>query len=66
MQMSAERESPWDMAPANESQRRYLANLVERLGDADWAKLDTTIASSCIDKLNSVRTAVGLPFVPFN
>ena len=65
--MSADREPPWDMSPANEQQKRYLANLAERLhSEADWSRLDTTIASSCLDKLNAVRNALGLPFVPID
>ncbi len=65
--MSADREPPWDMSPANEQQKRYLAALVERLHtEADWSRLDTTFASLCLERLNSVRTSLGLPFVPMD
>lgn len=65
--MSDQRESPWDMSPANEQQKRYLAALVERLHtEADWSTMDTTIASGCIDKLNAVRKAAGLGFAPMD
>lgn len=58
---------PWDMNPATDNQVRYLKEMVRRLHEeADWAKLDTTQASSALDRLNSIRKLLNMSFEPMD
>ncbi len=54
---------PWDMSPVTDQQVAYLKEMVRRFHvEADWSSLDTTQASSALDKFNTIRKALKMPF----
>lgn len=59
-------EAPWDTSEATESQLTYIDQLLKRLAQHDWSPLDTTQASTVIDRLNSVRRTAGIDFSPMD
>ena len=56
---------PWDMSPITHKQINYITSQLDAILHADLSVLDTTIASQVIDKFNSVRRALRIPFKEF-
>lgn len=55
-------ESPWDTTPSTVGQQAYLRQLFEGLAQHDWSVVRRELASEIIDKVNTIRRSVGIPF----